>query len=239
MKKYLNKNLIILILLITIGVLFDVRTRDKAKIREQTNLVTSLNNNLKTWKDKNNQYHAKISVIETQNAKDFLTIHSNDSTIKDLQNTVKKYRRYLKKHGSATVIHTSTGVSTTVVTKVVYKDTTNCTDMKFKSKFNLNGWVVGNTIASKDSTSINFKIKNVYSIVIGQESQGLFKRRKPFAEVINKNPYSETKSLKTYEVSMPKIKRFGVGPMIGVGLGANGHIQWIIGIGVQYNLIRF
>ena|GEM_PF-3839981 len=239
MKKYLNKNLVILLLLVLIGTLLMLRSHDRAKIREQTNLVTSLNSSIKVWKDKNNKLHSRMVAIQTQNVKAFLIIKSKDSIVNELQKAVKKYKKYIKKHGSATVVHSSTSASTTVVTKVVYKDTTDCSSMQFKSHFNLNGWVIGNTLATKDSTSIDFKIRNTYTVIIGEERQGFLKRKKPFAEVINQNPYTEVKNLKTYSVSVPKPKRFGIGPAVTVGLEKDGGLKWVIGIGVQYNLIRF
>lgn len=244
MKQYLNKNLLIIILLVVIGILFYMWNNSRAEAREQSNLVESLNADLQTWKDKDSLNHARIQIIETQRTKDFLAIQTNDSLVKELQSTVNDFKKYLKKQGSVTIVKTTTDVSTKAETEVIPKDTVKIADIKYvypeyRNKFNLNGWVTGNTIADKDTTLVNLKIKNDYSVIIGQENQGLFKKKKPFVEVINKNPYIETEALRTYEVSMPRPKRFGIGPMIGVGLGADGNIQGVIGVGIQYNLIKF
>lgn len=244
MKKYANKNLLIVTLLVVIGILLYMWNNSRAKIREQTDLVESLNANLETWKDKDSLNHARIQVIETARTKDFLAIQTNDSLVKELQNTVQDFKKYLKKQGSVTVIKTETGINTVAETKVTPKNTIknngqNHVFPEYKSNFDLNGWVKGTTIANKDSTVIDLKIKNDYSVIIGQESQGLFKRPRPFVEVINKNPYTETEALRTYEVSTPRQKKFGIGPVVGAGFGANGQFQGFIGIGVQYNLIKF
>ena len=55
---------------------------------------------------------------------------------------------------------------------------------------------------------------------------------------MNENPYSETKSLRTYQV-IKKDKKFSVGPFIGYGIGTNFIFQPSIGVSVQYNIIRF
>ena len=81
------------------------------------------------------------------------------------------------------------------------------------------------------------KVKNEYSLVVGLEPQGFLGLgvAKPFGEVTNKNPYSTVKTLKTYNVTYPKPKRFGVGPYIGIDVTgkASG------GLSVNYDLIQF
>ena len=97
---------------------------------------------------------------------------------------------------------------------------------------------MGNAIARKDSLHLNQKIINEYSVVIGEESQGWFKPKKTFVEVINLNPFSETTKLRTYQVESKPIKRIGIGPGVYYGIGFNFQSQVFVGIGVQYNLFR-
>lgn len=206
-----------------------LRCRSKNhKIHEQSNLIESLQNGLKKWKDKDSLEHAKILVIQTSKEKDFLKIQSKDSTIKELQNLLKKSK--IDKRGSVTIVKTNT--------KVITKTKTQIKDNTYLSHFNLGSWVIGNTIANKDSTSVDLHIKNDYSVVIGNESQGWFKKPKTFVEVTNKNPYTETKTLRTYKVSIPREKKFGIGPIVGYGVGPN-TTGVFIGIGLQYTLIKF
>ena len=215
----------------------------KYESKEQANLVSSLNDTIKTWKDKNNLSHSKIEVIETINPNDFIKLKSKDEDIQKLQQLVSNYKSKLKKQGSATIFETTIEIEDKVTTKVdsiVYpKDGLIVKKPVYNSSFNLGGWVVGSTKATEDSTQISLKVRNEYSVIIGEESQGWFKSKKPFVEIINQNPYSETKSLRTYQVQLPKPKYFGVGPIIGYGISTDFKFQPFIGIGVQYNLIKF
>ena len=226
--------------MIVLGFLSWKYFQDRQKLKERENLEEALNAKLDLWKDKDNINHAKIQVLETRNTKDFLALKSNDSTVKELQKVVKEFGKYLKKQGSATVVTTSTDVNTSSGTEVSFLPGDSIFPI-YKSKFNLQGWVVGNTTASKDSTNLILSIKNEYAVVIGREKQGLFKPDKPFVEVINKNPYTQVKSLRTYEVSLPSTKRWGIGPVgaIGIGLDKDPSLGIFIGLGVQYSLIKF
>jgi len=244
MKQYLNKNIVIIVLIIFIGILVYFQNNSKNKINEQTNLISSYNSNIKTWKDKDKLNRAKIEVIETQKAKDFLSLKAKDSIISKLQEVVHDFKKQLAHQGSVTIIEGTTDVSTQTGTEVISKDTVIVQNNiyiypEYKSKFNLNSWVIGNIAANRDSISMNFKVKNSYAVIVGQEKHGLFKKSKLFVEVVNYNPYAETKTLRTYKVTVPRVKRFGIGPMIGIGIGANDVLQGVVGIGVQYNLIRF
>lgn len=220
------KILNIILILSCIALVFRCRNKNH-KIHEQSNLIESLQSGLKTWKDKDSLDHAKIQIIETSRERDFLKIQSKDSTITELQDLLKKSK--INKRGSVTVIKTSTKVNTKTQTQVK--------DDIYLSHFNLDNWVIGNTIASRDSTEINLKIKNDYSVVIGNESQGWFKKPKMFVEVTNNNPYTDIKTLRTYKVVSPREKKFGLGPIIGYGIGSN-TTGVFIGIGLQYSLIK-
>lgn len=245
-RKERKNNLLWLLFALLIGVLFFTYLSNrnlKQDLKEKTDLISSLNDTVKVWRDKDSLSHAKIQVLETSNPKDFVNIKSNDKEVQDLQKLVKTYQDKLKKKGSATIFETTTEIGTQIPTKVdtiyVPKDGLVVKKPVYYSSFNLGGWVEGNTKATEDSTQVNLKVRNEYSVIIGEESQGWFKPRKPFVEVINKNPYSETDKLRTYQVQTPAVKRFGIGPFVGYGIGSNFNAGVFIGVGLQYNLIRF
>ena len=241
MKIFNNDNLFICFLIFLIVVLFGIRKSNLRKIKEQANLLESLNSDLITWKDKDSLNKAKIEVIKTQKTKDFLNLKTKDSIIIELQNEVKENKKKLKQSGSSvTIFETKSDIKHKSETQVVARDTIkNYIFPEYKSNINLDEWVVGNVIANRDSTMLDIKIKNSYSIVIGSEKQGLFKKTKPYVEVTNKNPFSETESLRTYQVSLPRQKRFSLGISVNYGIGKGFEFQPFVGIGIQYNLIRF
>ena len=230
----------IAILMVIIAILYFTNISYQNEAKENANLVISLNDTLKTWKDKDSLSHAKMQIIETERTKDFLSLQSKDEEIIKLQKTVKQYEKQIKNQGSVTNFASET--------KIITKDSLVTDSVCGKCSFyfsNSNPWysvdasIYPTETPNQVSLSLDLKVKNEYSVIIGEEKQGLFKKPKPFVEVLNHNPYSETKSLRTYQVSNNvRVKRFGIGPNISVGFNDKG-FSWFIGIGLQYNLIRF
>lgn len=230
----------IAILVVIIAILYFTNISYQKEAKENANLVISLNDTLKTWKDKDSLSHTKIQIIETERTKDFLSLQSKDEEIIKLQKTVKQYEKQIKNQGSVT--------NFTSETKIITKDSLVTDSVCGKCSFyfsNSNPWYSVDASVSPTETpnqlslSLDLKVKNEYSVIVGEEKQGLFKKPKPFVEVLNHNPYSETESLRTYQVSNKvRVKRFGIGPNISVGFNDKG-FSWFIGIGLQYNLIRF
>ena len=246
MNKLNKITSIVSIVLIIILSFFIVRSCNQDKIiSEKTNLISSLNDTIKIWKDKNGISHSKTEVIKTSSVNNFLKQNVKDEETKELQNAVKKDKNRLGKQGSVTkfngIIEFEKEIPTLRDTIYIPKDGLVIKKPVYNSSFDMDGWVVGSIKASEDSTKINLKVKNDYTVIIGEEKTGFLGlgKRKPFVEVTNKNPYSETTSLKTYQVENYKIKRFGIGPNISYSLGANGQLYPTFGIGLQYNVIRF
>lgn len=212
----------------------------KQTISEKDGLLTSMNDTLKVWKDKDGLNHGSIGVITTTDPKDFINLPTNDPEIKRLQAEVEKYRKQIKNRGSVTTVTSNTSADIKVPTVVVQQPQ----DPNFpiyRSKFDLDGWIYGTVEARKDSTLISPRIRNEYTVVIGQEKQGFLGlgKPKPFVEVVNKNPYTETTQLRTYQVDDTRRKshwNFGlyggygatlvkkevvVGPQVGGGITYN------------------
>ena len=216
----------------------------KRQLEIQRNLIASLNNETQIWRDKDSLIHAKVEIIQTETVKEFLVIKAMDENIKQLQNEVKKFKKYLNNSGSVTNISSNTNIDTVFPTIIKVRDTIRTKDTikifpEYTSTFNLKDYVFGNIKATKDNTSIHLKIKNDYSIILGEESQGFFKKPKTFAEVINKNPYSDLLNVKTFQIIPKSVKRFGIGPVVGGGFDQDWKFQPFIGIGFQYSLINF
>lgn len=234
------REVFIAILMVIIAILYFTNISYQKEAKENANLVISLNDTLKTWKDKDSLSHTKIQIIETERTKDFLSLQSKDEEIIKLQKTVKQYEKQIKNQGSVT--------NFTSETKIITKDSLVTDSVCGKCSFyfsNSNPWfsvdasIYPTKTPNQLSLSLDLKVKNEYSVIVGKEKQGLFKKPKPFVEVLNHNPYSETESLRTYQVSNNvRVKRFGIGPNISVGFNDKG-FSWFIGIGLQYNLIRF
>lgn len=230
---------IIILILLIILILSIKQNKDKAL--ELENLSNSLNDTLKIWKDKDSINYAKISLLETSKVNDFIKLQTKDKEIKELQKEVNNYKNKLGSSGSVTKFRTITNVELREVTKIDTLRIVNGLDKfpEYSSEINKDGWIVGVIVANSDSIKADLKVKNDYSVIIGEERQGLFKPKKPFVEVKNNNPYSETESLRTYRVfDKTKKSKFGLGPYIGIGLDRDFKFIPNIGIGINYTLIK-
>lgn len=196
---------------------------------------TILNDNQKTFRDKDSLSHTTNNVIEGK-AKDFIDLEVKDKEIIALQELVKKYKKQLANKGNATNFTSETKYDTIYETKIK-RDTIILSKNTIMDSIH-NKWINTTFGFDKGNTVFTLKLKNEYSVIIGEESQGWFKKKKPFVEVINLNPYSETTKLKTYQVETKPIKKIGIGPGIYYGIGNNFQAQVFIGIGIQYNFIR-
>jgi hypothetical protein len=185
-----------------------------------------------TYRNADSTHVSRISVLQDENARVLLKTKSKDSSILFLQAEVKKYKGKIKEPGSSvTTITNNTsahGTSPTTIPNPVSPSPT--VYPVYNSIFN-SEWISLAINARHDSTNWKLRIINKYSVVIG------FEKGKPFAEVTNKNPYTETTSLRSYEVTVPKPKRVGIGFQAGYGVTKNG-IGPFVGIGLSYNLIQ-
>lgn len=214
---------IIYIVLIIIFVIFALK-RCKNDIIEFSNIdkLETLTDSIKYYKDNYNVLHSRISIIEADN---FTKIKSKDKDIQELQELVKKYKNVQ----AATVIKTETKVVEKIVNKPIFD--TISREKAYYSKFDLDGFVWGEIIAKKDSTDLILNIRNDFNIV------SHYDKGKLVLDVSDKNPYSVTKSQRSY-INLPKQKRWGLGINAGYGVSKSG-LSPYIGLGVNYNLINF
>lgn len=184
--------------------------------------IESLTDSIQYYKDSYNVLHSKISIIEADN---FTKINSKDKDIQELQELVKRYKNVQ----AATVIKTETKVVEKIVNKPVLDTVSK--ETAYYSKFDLEGFVWGEIIAKKDSTDLILNIRNDFNIV------SHYDKGKLVLDVSDKNPYSITKSQRSY-INLPKQKKWGLGINAGYGANKNG-LSPYIGLGVNYNLLSF
>lgn len=199
--------------------LLEKKANDKLRLE-----VAVLSDVLKKTINEKGEQKARIAVLEADKAKDFLEIQSKDSVINKLQSEVKYYKKQIKNGGSVTVGGTVTTVHDT--TEIHTIDSTSCFD--YNNKWvDLWGHTIGNNLLEFGLT-----VRNEYTFTIGEE------KGKPFVELTNKNPYTDTQYLRTFQVSSPKPKKFGIGFQAGIGVMSEFKLSPYIGAGVSYNFIR-
>lgn len=239
LKKWLPY-IVIIILLILLIKTCNGRLADK---KESKAFIAALEDTVSHYKNKHGQDVATISVLKASSTKDFLKLKSKDVEIQELQQVVKDYKSKLKKPGSSvTNITGVTRVDTVTITKVTPKDTVIVDGITYVypeySDSLINAWIEYRASMNRDSAKLNLKITNKYSVIIGQEG-GLFKKKRAFVDVINYNPYSTVEKVRTFQVSQPKPKRFGLGVSVGMAVNPDLKLTPYLGVGVHYNLIKF
>lgn len=205
-------------------------------------LIEALEESVRFERGKNNEHIARISILETENAEQFLNLKLKDEDLIELQKEVQRYKKELKEQGSVTKIITEAKYDTIWEFKPPSGDTIILSESILMDSLKTEwidvtfGFVKGNSVFYLN------KFRNEYSIAIGRESQGWLKKSKPFVEVTSYNPYTEVKSLRTYQVSLPRGKRWGIGIQAGYGLLLNNNrinTQPYIGLGLNYNIITW
>jgi hypothetical protein len=219
----------------------------QAKLAEAETINKALGDSLVTWRDKEGAFKANITLLESQSADYFVKLNTADSTVVKLQALVTKYKKQLGKKGSATVITTDAEIDISEPT-VVYRDSTKPCDPVYQTDFEIMGtgkykntrWVWGVVTATKDSTQVGMRFHEEIDVVIGQEKTGFLGlgKPKPFVEVTLHNPFNKVSTLRSFNVTPPKPKRFGIGPTLSYGVGSGFIPQVFVGIGVNYSILR-
>ncbi len=217
------------------------------KLAQANTMNKALGDSLKTWRDKEGNYKANITLLENENADYFTKWNTADSTVVKLQALVTKYKKQLDKKGSATVITTDADINISEPT-IVYRDTTKPCDPIYETPFEIMGtgeyektkWVWGIVTATKDSTRVGMRFHEEIDVVIGQEKTGFLGlgKPRPFAEVTLHNPFNKVSTLRSYSTTPLPAKRFGIGPVIAYGVGYGFTPQFFAGIGINWNWIK-
>lgn len=206
--------------------------------QKSVNLINALNDSLRYFKNKDSLSVATISTISTESTKAFTDLNISNSEVKALQQEVKNYQSKLKAGSSVTKASINTIIKESGVTAVKAKDTIWLEDQVYiYSEYSdslINKWITYRARMNKDSAFKQIEIKNDFAVILGEE------KGKPFADLITENPYSSTKSFRTYQIAVPKkkVKKIGIGPNMSYGFNSDFKKNIYIGLGIQYNFIR-
>jgi hypothetical protein len=230
------------ILIITVLILLYVlgcnQLKKNTKIEEQSNLISALGDTLKLTRYADSSQKATIQSFSTKRIIDFTNMNVKDSIINALQSVVKQYKKELKDGGSAIVYRGEVAIQSTGPTIIEHTnyDTINNPVFPIYGAEIDNKWYNIKIRARKDSVHADLKIINDYTVILGKE-KGVW-----FANVINHNPYSVTKSMRSYNVIVPKIRQKRVNLAVFGGYGGcntQGTIRTgpIVGVGISYTIL--
>lgn len=238
MKTFLIKYKKDIVMLLTSAIIifmsWQIKTLKQEK-KENNNTIDNLTAGIFTYHLKDGRQAAKIAAFEAANLKSLLALESKDSTIQELQKETKRYKKQIKNGGGVVVIEGNTNMGGTVITNPIFNVDGSKPVYRFTS---VNEWVSLSGISKSDSTSFNLSVRNKYTVALGYEKKNLFSKAKPFAEVTNANPYTETETIRAFITSSTRVKRWGIGLQGGYGMGKEGFGGYV-GVGISYNFIRF
>lgn len=177
--------------------------------------------------------------LNQQVTKSYHLTNDLSATLAGLTEQVKDLKSKVKLSGSSvTYFSTFTPVKFNSKPFVIRDQVTG--DLTFVDSLrHFEPWIQGYMQMSKDTSILDLNIKNDFVVAIGFEKRNFWKRDIPFAQITNLNPYTKTTDMKVYKVSMPKVKRFGLGIGVYGVLTTDFKFTPAIGAGLQYNLIRF
>ncbi len=174
--------------------------------KEKQNLLNSVNDTLIKTINKLGQEKASTDLL-LGTYKDFKAMHVADgSTIGKLQKLVDRLTI------SATYLSNATGNTFVSVTQpIVSGDTVKIDSIlvlypEYKTNYS-NKWERFSITANKDSFAVDYKVFNEFNLVQAWKRNGIFKRKTPEVSILNLNPHTETKELKTFTVKEDKSNR--------------------------------
>lgn len=236
--KFNYWNVILLACLLFIIIMrIDTCNKNRDTAQEQQNFINSLSDTLKTVRLKDSSERTRISVLTMSNDKAFVELMFSDSQIVALQKVVDQYKNKLHAGSSVTTATTTTTVHLVGNTVLIVHDTVKVGDKiylypEYTDTIH-NQWISYRATMNRTKTDLDLSIVNKYAVILGYE------KKKPFVDVINFNPYSSTKILRSYQVSIPKQKVWGIGFSSGVCIGNGLKFQPYLGIGINYSIIKF
>lgn len=198
------------------------------------------------WRDELQRMHARVDMLELQHLDDALKIQAKDSLTKYLQEVIRKEKENGRKQGKATAVavaEVSGRIDTVLKARV---DTATAVASSRYPHWDTvlvrdewtNGAIRILSDGNVDSVGYDIRYTNRYSAVVRREG-GFFKEPRYHLELMSENPNVTITDARSIRVEFPKERRFGIGPMVGVGVSYDGKIHPIVGIGLQWNLIRF
>lgn len=240
--------IVFFIAIVVFGGCFFLRLRNS--IMDKDNTIAALQDTVTIIKNNNGSQTATIAAFRTSRVKDIIRLKTKDSTIIRLQNVLSKYSTELNRGGSAAVFTTATNAtvsSASVIRKIdtFYvksrgKDSTVYLFPQYSSSFHLGKWIVGTTLATKDTTFVSVRTYNEYQAVIGERG-GFLRKKEPFVDITTMSPYDSIHTVRAFITSAPAYKKWGISIFGGYGVTIQKSpiMAPLIGVGISYSFIRF
>lgn len=201
---------------------------NETNLRQAQSLLSATQDTLHTVRNKLGQETA--SRIAFQTSSEYFKRNLKSTTDSMLQKLIKEVT---KNTVSATQVKSVTASNGWVWPEM----TGDSCDPVYKGVF-VSVWDSVNIAASRKKITFGYEVYNEYRIEQELKSKGWFKPKDLIVKVHNLNPHTRTLALQSFHINYP-VHRIGIGPVVGVGINSSFMPVPIVGIGIQYSLIRF
>jgi hypothetical protein len=194
----------IVIIGVVLYIIIHLLISSNKKLSEINNMYKVSHDSMITYRNSLGQQVSKSEVLQASNNKYFLQLKSSDSLILQLQDAVKSESKKRREVEVAIAFRDKTiSILKDSLTNLVIGGTVEHRgDSTFiypiYQKIISSRWRYENIKLGKNIFEDSLSIFNEYSIVVGSEPDGWFKR-KPYALITNLNPSSETTAMKVYQ----------------------------------------
>jgi hypothetical protein len=205
MKGYINYvGGALLFALIIIGI--SNYNKYKHNYEEQSSLITSFQDSIKYYKDKDGKNSAQIALLEG----------SKENLLKIIGKSDAQLTKLLKNGASSGIVFNQTTKFDTIVT--IKRDTVNGV-IEFNKSIK-NNWIDLQVSVKDDSLLTSFETRDSLSVSFQKVKQGFLKPKKSVVVVTNANPYVNTTGLRSFDIPQKKSNlKFWFGVGIGAGAG--------------------
>lgn len=173
---------------------------------EQSNLIVSMQDSVKYYKNKQGEFVAQIANLQG----------SKENLLRVIGDQDKQLARLIKSNARAgAVFAQTTKIDTVLITKT---DTVN--GIIERNSSISDKWMTIEVKEKDDSLRARVEMRDELSVSFKNVGQGLFKKKKSVVEVTNANPYVKIEGLRSFEIPQKKSNlKFWVGVGIGAGAG--------------------
>jgi len=205
MKGYINYvGGALLFALIIIGI--SNYNKYKHNYEEQSSLITSFQDSIKYYKDKDGKNSAQIALLEG----------SKENLLKIIGKSDAQLTKLLKNGASSGIVFNQTTKFDTIVT--IQRDTVNGV-IEFNKSIK-NNWIDLQVSVKDDSLLTSFETRDSLIVSFQKVKQGFLKTKKSVVVVTNANPYVNTTGLRSFDIPQKKSNlKFWFGVGIGAGAG--------------------
>lgn len=232
-----KKTKIISVLIVLIFILFALLWWQFSRAKTTREFNKALTDELRLKRNEKGQQEASIAILTAQREQALLQLKSRDTIIQWLQKTVKGYEGALNTAIVLSNRSQSEGTTQTIIIRdtVVRAGKVIQIQNNYETKWS-NQWEEGYILAKPDSIFRDIRVKNEYEITLGAVKNKFFKPKEYEVKVVNLNPNTVTRELRTFQVKA-KPKRFTIGLQLGYGVGLlDLKPQPYIGVGAGINI---